>query len=167
MRGGVCSDAAGRVAMKTVGFMGGRRAGHGMGMGEGPFAAVSLLEYGGLQPILPFLGGCSDAACRVVMKTVGLMGGRWAGESSRYEDPAPTVGVCGDALARRIAIPMLPLPPPCACHAAHGEPCFITEAEWEGRALEGGGYSGVGGQLSARPYSTAPTQNAIENLANG
>ena len=35
--------------MKTVGFMGGRRAGHGMGMGEGPFAAVSLLEYGGLN----------------------------------------------------------------------------------------------------------------------
>ena len=49
MRGGVCSDAAGRVAMKTVGFMGGRRAGHGMGMGEGPFAAVSLLEYGGFN----------------------------------------------------------------------------------------------------------------------
>ena len=45
---------------------------------------------------------------------------------------------------------------------------FITEAEWEGRALLGVcGYAGVGGQLSARPYSTAPTQNAIENLANG
>jgi len=26
----------------------------------------SLLEYGGLEPILPFLGGRSDAACRVV-----------------------------------------------------------------------------------------------------
>ena len=92
----------------------------------------------------------------------------WAGESSRCEDPTPTVGVCGDALARRIAIPMLPLPPPCACHAAHGNPRFITEAEWEGRALLGVcGYAGVGGQLSARPYSTAPTQNAIENLANG
>ena len=51
-----------------------------MGMGEGPFAAVSLLEYDGLQPILPFLGGRSDAACRVVIKTVGLMGGRRAGE---------------------------------------------------------------------------------------
>ena len=145
----------------------------------GPFAAFSLLEYGGLKHILPFLGGRSDAACRVVIKTVGLwVGGaqghrmgmvaRWAGESSRCEDPAPTVGVCGDALARRIAIPMLPLPPPCACHAAHGNPRFITEAEWEGRALLGVcGYAGVGGQLSARPYSTAPTQNAIENLANG
>ena len=32
-----------------------------------PFAAVSLLEYGGLNPILPFLGGRSDAACRVVV----------------------------------------------------------------------------------------------------
>jgi|GEM_PF-2602439 len=35
--------------------------------GGRPFAAVSLLEYGGLQPILPFLGGRSDAACRVVI----------------------------------------------------------------------------------------------------
>ena len=33
----------------------------------GPFAAVSLLEYGGLKPILPFLGGRSGAACRVVI----------------------------------------------------------------------------------------------------
>ena len=51
----------------------------------------------------------------------------WAGESSRCEDPAPTVGVCGDALARRIAIPMLPLPPPpCAYQATHGEPRFYN-----------------------------------------
>ena len=27
------------------------------------------------KPILPFLGGRSDAACRVVIKIVGLMGG--------------------------------------------------------------------------------------------
>ena len=33
-----------------------------------------LLEYCGLQPILPFLGGRSDAACRVVLKTVSLHG---------------------------------------------------------------------------------------------
>ena len=66
---------------------------------------------------------------------------QWAGESSRCEDPAPTVGVCGDALACRIAIPMLPLPlPPCACHAAHGNPRFITEVEWEGW-IPGGGRS--------------------------
>ena len=32
---------------------------------SGPFAAVSLLEYGGLNPIPPFLRGRSDAACRV------------------------------------------------------------------------------------------------------
>ena len=34
----------------------------------GPFAAGSLLEYGGLNPILPFLGGRSDSACHVVVK---------------------------------------------------------------------------------------------------
>ena len=34
----------------------------------GSFAAVSLLEYGGLKPILPFLEGRSDAACRVVIR---------------------------------------------------------------------------------------------------
>ena len=33
----------------------------------GPFAAVPLLEYGGLKPILPFFEGRSDAACRVVI----------------------------------------------------------------------------------------------------
>ena len=33
-----------------------------------PFAAVSLLEYGGLKPILPFHGVRSDAACRVVIR---------------------------------------------------------------------------------------------------
>ena len=32
----------------------------------------SLLEYGGLKPILPFLGGRSDAACRVVIWTSSL-----------------------------------------------------------------------------------------------
>ena len=34
----------------------------------GPFAAVSLLEYGGLNPILSSLGGRSDAARRVVIQ---------------------------------------------------------------------------------------------------
>ena len=32
-------------------------------------------------------------------------------------------------------------------------------------ACEKGGHSGVGGQLSARPYSTAPTKCAMANLA--
>ena len=66
-----------------------------MGMGEGPFAAVSLLEYDGLQPILPFLGGRSDAACRVVIKTVGFMGGRRAVggvfASQRFPRPPPVL----------------------------------------------------------------------------
>ena len=32
----------------------------------------SLLEYGGLKPILPFLGGRSDAARRVVIQSSRL-----------------------------------------------------------------------------------------------
>jgi|GEM_PF-6130641 len=55
-----------------------------------------------------------DAARHVATKTVGSTvdwrnaglawyahgdGGGWAGESSRCEDPAPTVGVCGDSVA--------------------------------------------------------------------
>ena len=32
------------------------------------FRRGSLLEYGGLKPILPFLGERSDAACRVVIQ---------------------------------------------------------------------------------------------------
>ena len=34
---------------------------------SGPFAAIPLLECGGLKSIFPFLGGGSDAACRVVI----------------------------------------------------------------------------------------------------
>ena len=36
---------------------------------------------------------------------------------------------------------------------------LIATRRWLGRAL------GVGGQLSARPYSTAPTKRAMANLA--
>ena len=57
---------------------------------HGPFAAVPLLEYGGLIPILPFLGGRSDAARRVVINVahhlVRMRNRRWAGNSR----PAPT-----------------------------------------------------------------------------
>ena len=37
------------------------------GFGEG-----SPLEHGGLKPILPFFGGRSDAACRVVIRSSRL-----------------------------------------------------------------------------------------------
>ena len=71
---------------------------------------------------------------------------RWAGESSRCEDPAPTVGVCGDI----IAIPMSPLPPPCAYHTTTWRATvFITDAALLGRALA--------------PLGTAPTENIMSN----
>ena len=87
---------------------------------------------------------------------------QWAGESSRCEDPAPTVGVCGDALAHRIAIPMSPLPPPpCACHTTHGEPRFYNRG---GMGREGAwGWAGTRGWTDTRgwagnfrPAPTAP-----------
>ena len=120
---------------------------------------VSLLEFGGLKPIRPFLRGRSDAACRVVIKNVGFLGGGaggmwrgWAGESSRCEDPAPTVGVCGDAIACRIAIQMPPFPPPpCAYHAAHGNPRFYNRCGM-GRAGTRGGPATFGPPLQHRPY---------------
>jgi len=51
------------------------------------------------------------------------MGGKWAGESSRCEDPAPTVGI-----AIRITPKGRPLMPPCAYHATHGDPGFYNDA---------------------------------------
>ena len=55
---------------------------------------------------IPFLEDRSDAACRIVyVRVVGVLswyarGRRWAGESSRCEDPAPTVGIAGRVLRR-------------------------------------------------------------------
>gem|GEM_PF-2472968 len=59
----------------------------------------------------------------------------------------------------------LPFSPPCSYHAVRMLPPmetngFYHDAAREGRALAGGR------QLSARPYSTSPTKNAIANLAN-
>ena len=42
-----------------------------------PFATIPLLEYGGLNPILPFLEGRSDAACRVVIRPSPTYGNLW------------------------------------------------------------------------------------------
>ena len=78
------------------------------------------------------------------------MRGDWAGESSRCEDPAPTVGVCGEGVACRIAIPMSPLPPPCAYHTTTWRATvFITDAALLWRALA--------------PLGTAPTENIMSN----
>ena len=66
-------------------------------------AAGFVLEYGGLKPILPFLRGRSDAACRVVIRLRGIV---WA-------------GTCG--WARAIPSPP-PMPKPCPLHAAYQWP---------------------------------------------
>ena len=60
----------------------------------GTFAAFSLLEYGGLKPILlPFLGGRSDAACRVVILPFAIPYDAYDGVDD---------GLCSD-VARRVA----------------------------------------------------------------
>ena len=108
-------------------------------MGKPPYkairacAAVSFLEYGGLKPILPFLGGRSDAARRVVFYRGHCPPHHrrlWGAVASQCEDsPAlrhhkciPSItwvgearvfalggipGVCSD-VACRVAIPSLP-----------------------------------------------------------
>ena len=65
----------------------------------GPFSADSLLEYGGLKPILPFLEGCSDAACCIVIflcaipiyAHMGANDGRWQSPAT-ISPQMPTVG---------------------------------------------------------------------------
>ncbi|KQM08175.1 MAG: hypothetical protein AL399_08760 [Candidatus [Bacteroides] periocalifornicus] len=59
-------------------------------------------------------------------------------------------------------------PPPPYAHTIRpayllptGDPTiFITTRHGKG------GHSGLGGQLSARPYSTSPTKSAMANLEN-
>ena len=64
----------------------------------GLFSAAPLLEYGGLKPILPFLGGRSDAACRVVIwpsrphlwEPMVFITPRWLGRAFATLDTSPT-----------------------------------------------------------------------------
>ena len=89
--------------------------------------------------------------------------GKRAGESSRCEDPAPTVGLlrgchCGahyDPNAAIYASPMHAhtIPP--------GRPTVVITSR-HGK----GGHSRVGGQLAACPYSTTPTKNTTADFAN-
>ena len=58
----------------------------------------------------------------------GGSGGRGNLRENR-EDPAPTVGNCGDIIAICIAPKQRPLPPPpCAYRATHGAPGFYHDA---------------------------------------
>ena len=58
-----------------------------------PYGLPSPYEYGGLKPILPFLEGRSDAACRVVVKRM---------RKERFNHALPVLAVvrfCGEACA--------------------------------------------------------------------
>ena len=94
----------------------------------------------------------------------------WAGESSRCEDPAPTVGLCGDALARRIAIPMQPSPPPlCAYPGLLPLVCAVPTQDhrhcWFGFCAEIRTNSGDGLTLVLRWYGAGQAQRSLGRIA--
>ena len=79
----------------------------------------------------------------------GRRRGGW-GNLRVAKTPPLQSGVCGDI----IAIPMSPLPPPCAYHTTTWRATvFITDAALLGR-------------VSLAPLGTAPTEITIANLAN-
>ena len=55
----------------------------------------------------------------------GMGGGIFA---KTAKTPPLQSGVCGDFIAIRIAPKGRPWPPPCACHATHGDPGFYNDA---------------------------------------
>ena len=56
-------------------------------------------------------------------------------------------------------------PSPCAYHAPRMPPTYGDLRFFTTTRHGKGGHSGLGGQLSARPYSTSPTKSAMANLA--
>ena len=96
---------------------------------------ISPLEYGGLQPILPFIEGRSDAACRVVIKTIRLhvWHGIRHGDDGVWRNADRNASCRGGVFAmRRFPRPPPPPSPPCAYHAArlpaHETPVFYYDA---------------------------------------
>ena len=93
-----------------------------------------------------------------------------AGESSHCEDPAPTVGLCGDALARRLAIPMQPSPPPlCAYPGLLPLVCAVPTQDhrhcWFGFCAEIRTNSGDGLTLVLRWYGSGQAQRSMGRIA--
>ena len=111
------------------------------------------MEYGGLKPILPFLRVRSDAACRVVIKNVGLMGGGAWGNLCVAKTPPLQSAFAGMPL--RVVLRFR-----CRhCRRLHARAMppmetlvFITDAEGGGRALA--------------TLGTASTEDATASLAN-
>ena len=108
---GVCSDAACRVAIKTIDSIGARREAQittqrfrEVCSRESHFyqlarLAIALLvgEVASVASVLPNQAWCINGRCRGPGRYAPMVadGGR-AGESSRCEDPAPTVGIAGN-----------------------------------------------------------------------
>ena len=101
-----------RIPLLPIGELGYRALGRGGAVGAGRELPAHLREPASAPG--GHSGVCSDVACRVAIKTDGLhiggrhgmgmvAGRRWAGKSSRCEDPAPTVSIAGRALRGYIA----------------------------------------------------------------
>ena len=87
------------------------------------------MEYGGLNPILPFLGGRSDAACRVVVPSFAVHVDAHVGAND---------GRCGiprnaDCRGGVFAMRRFPRPPP-IIRANHTRSPTVFIAAREGRA---------------------------------
>ena len=99
------------------------------------FRRVPFWEYGGLKPILPFLGGRSDAARRVVILPFALPvdahvvanDGRWRCIAT-VSSPMPTVGA-------RIIFRNAKIPPPTPPPDARTVPTTHATHQWRPRGL--------------------------------
>ena len=119
------------------------------------------MEYGGLQPILPFLEGRSDAACRVVIRLHAVPQRFLQRRGTPHRFPPsrlPPMGTYGlnRAAARHVATnapPRLPtLPPTCALPSPYLGRCplgfhaKIRGCSGPGRAMVGRRYGGIRGE---------------------
>ena len=155
--------------MKTVGLMVGGARGNGMGMVEGVFYRGLPFGIRRFKPILPFLGGRSDVACRVVMKTVGLHGWKvrraWDGHGgvvgggifalrrprpySRRLRGCPCASHCDPdvAIAAAMRVPCRPWKPTFYNRGGMGR-----AGAFGGLRVRGGGRATFGPPLQHRPY---------------
>ena len=121
----------------------------------GPFAAVSLLEYGGLKPILPFHGVPSDAACRVVVKRMC---------EEHFNHALPVLGLMRFFCREASAAFFLPLAGACGLEGFWAWACARDSHDARVRAEGQGGRSVAGKSPASSPGASflSPLSLAIQ-----